>query len=237
MGASARRAGYPNDGADNHVVEEQSFAAVEEYLARVLVPEDDVLTGAVAAGVAAGLPKIEVTPLEGKLLYLLARLSGARTVLELGTLAAYSTIWLARALPPGGRLVTIEADAAHAAVARSNLERAGLSGVVDLREGAALDVLPTLEGPFDLVFLDADKPNNPAYLEWALRLTEPGSVIVADNVVRGGAVADPGEGDASTKGARRFLQMVAAEPRLEGTAIQTVGSKGHDGFAVALVVA
>ncbi len=218
-------------------MEEQRFAEVEGYLARLLVPQDDVLTEAVAAGVAAGHPPIEVTPLEGKLLYLLARLAGARTILELGTLAAYSTIWLARALPPEGRLVTIEADPTHAEVARRNLARAGLTSAVELREGAALDVLPTLEGPFDLVFLDADKPNNPAYLEWSLRLTAPGSVIVADNVVRAGAVADAAAGDASTEGARRFLEMVAAEPRLEGTAVQTVGTKGHDGFAVALVVA
>lgn len=181
-----------------------------------------------------------MTRLEGKLLYLLARLSGARSILELGTLAAYSTIWLARALPEGGRLVTVEADPSHAEVARANLERAGLAGVVDLREGPALDVLPVLvedgSGPFDFVFLDADKPNNLVYLEWALRLAGPGALIVADNVVREGAVADPASDDPSALGARRFLEMVAAEPRLEGTALQTIGSKGHDGFALALVV-
>jgi predicted O-methyltransferase YrrM len=215
------------------------FAEVERYLAGVLVADDPALTDALAASAATGLPPIEVTPLEGKLLYLLARMSGARSVLELGTLAAYSTIWLARALPEDGRVVTIEADPAHAEVARANLERAGLGEVVELREGAALDVLPQLladgAGPFDLVFLDADKPNNPAYLEWALRLTRRGSVIVADNVVRGGAVADPGDDDASVEGSRHLLEMMAADPRLEGTAIQTVGSKGHDGFAVAIV--
>lgn len=217
----------------------ERFAEVDRYLAALLAPPDGELTGALEASAAAGLPPIEVTPTEGKLLHLLARLSGARSILEVGTLAAYSTIWLARALPAGGRLVTIEADPAHAEVARRNVGRAGLDGVVEVREGAALDVLPDLvrdgAGPFDFVFLDADKPNNPAYLEWSLRLTAPGSVIVADNVVRGGAVASATD-DPSAAGARRFLEMVAAEPRLEGTAVQTVGTKGHDGFALALRV-
>ena len=222
-------------------MDERRFAEVERYLGDLLVTQDEALSGALAASAAAALPRIEVTPPEGKLLYLLARLAGARSILELGTLGGYSTIWLARALPDGGRLVTIEADPGHAEVARANLARAGLAGVVELREGPALDVLPDLDRngspPFDFVFLDADKPSNPAYLEWSLELTGPGAVIVADNVVRGGAVADPGSTDPSVIGARRFLEMVAAEPRLEGTAIQTVGAKGHDGFALALVVA
>ena len=208
---------------------------VERYLTDVLIAQDAAL---LAAATAPGLPPHGVTPPEGKLLHLLVRLSRARTVLELGTLAGYSTIWMARALPPGGRLVTIEADAERAALARRNLQLAGVADAVDVRIGAALDVLPELGAAgarFDFVFVDADKPNNPAYLEWALRLTSPGSVIVADNVVRAGAVADAGSDDPSVLGIRRFLEMVAAEPRLEATAIQTNGSKGRDGFALAVV--
>ncbi|HEX2293724.1 MAG TPA: O-methyltransferase [Actinomycetota bacterium] len=220
--------------------DEAPYGHVEAYLAQLLAPHDAALTETQASCAAAGLPPIEVSPLEGKLLYLLAKLGGARSILEVGTLGGYSTIWLARALPPGGRVVTIEVDPAHARVARSNIEAAGLDVGVELREGAALDVLPELaeEGrdPFDLVFLDADKPSNPAYLEWALRLTRPGSLIVADNVVRGGAVADPEADEPGVAGSRRFLEIAAADTRLEATAIQTVGSKGHDGFAVALVV-
>ncbi|HYO61568.1 MAG TPA: O-methyltransferase [Actinomycetota bacterium] len=217
----------------------QRFVEVERYLTQLLVPHDDALDGALAASAAAGLPPHAVSPPEGKLLYLLARLAGVRSVLEVGTLGGYSTIWLARAVPADGRVVTIEADPGRAGLARRNLEAAGLGDLVDVRTGAALDVLPLLAdeglGPFDLVFLDADKANNPAYLGWALGLTAEGSVIVADNVVRGGAVADPDADDPSTRGARRFLELVAAEPRLEATAIQTVGSKGHDGFALVLV--
>lgn len=212
------------------------YVEVERYLTDLLIPQDPALR---AAASPDGLPAHAVTPPEGKLLYLLVRLCRARSVLEIGTLAGYSTIWLARGLPGGGRVVTIEADPARAEVAGRNLAAAGVAGVVDLRVGAALEVLPALAGedraPFDLVFLDADKPNNPAYLGWALRLTRPGSVIVADNVVRSGAVADGGSDDPSIRGIRRFLAAVAAEPRLEATAIQTVGSKGHDGFALAVV--
>jgi predicted O-methyltransferase YrrM len=166
---------------------------------------------------------------------LLARLQGARAILELGTLAGVSTIWLARALPTGGRLVTLEANPQYAEVARENVARAGLGDVVDVRVGPALDVLPQLAGPFDLVFIDADKRSNPEYLAWALRLTRPGSLIVADNVVRGGDVVDPVSEDPSVVGVRRFLDLVAAEPRLIATAIQTVGEKGYDGFALAMV--
>jgi predicted O-methyltransferase YrrM len=217
-------------------VDEERFADVERYLPDLLVPQDEAL---IAAATAPGLPPHAVSPPEGKLLYLLARLCRARSILEVGTLAGYSTIWMARALPPGGRLVTIDVDAERAEAARRNLAAAGLSDVVEVRCGPALDVLPELEregrDPFDLVFLDADKPNNPAYIEWALRLTTEGSVIVADNVVRGGAVTDRESDDPNVRGVRRFLEIVAEDPRLDATALQTVGSKGHDGFALALV--
>jgi len=195
------------------------------------------LDAALAAGAAAGLPPHGVSPLQGRLLELLARLHGASSILELGTLGGYSTIWLARALPEGGRLVTLEANPHYAELARANVARAGLAEVVDVRVGPALETLPTLAGPFDLVFIDADKRSNPEYLEWALRLTRAGSLIVADNVVRGGAVADAQSDDPSVVGVRRFLDLVAAEPRLSATVIQTVGEKGHDGFALALVTA
>ena len=211
------------------------WAEVDAALAALLAPPDEVLDAALAASAAAGLPAHDVSPLQGKLLELLARLQGARAILELGTLGGYSTIWLARALPPGGRLVTLEADPRHAEVARANLARAGLAAAVEVRVGPALETLPSLAGPFDLVFIDADKRSNPEYLAWALELTRPGSLIVADNVVRGGAVADEGSTDAGVRGVRRFLELVAAEPRLHATAIQTVGAKGYDGFALALV--
>jgi predicted O-methyltransferase YrrM len=182
-----------------------------------------------------GLPPHEVTPLQGRLLELLARLAGARSILELGTLGGYSTIWLARGLSEGGRLVTLEASPDYARVAQANLERAGLGGVVDLRIGPAIETLPGLEGPYDLIFIDADKRSNPEYLDEALRLSRAGTLIVADNVVRAGAVADPGADDPSVTGVRRFLELVGAHPRLDATAIQTVGAKGWDGFALAIV--
>jgi predicted O-methyltransferase YrrM len=198
-----------------------------------------VLEAALAASSAAGLPPHDVSPLQGRFLELLARLQGARAILEIGTLGGVSTISLARALPAGGRLVTLEANAAYAGVARANIARAGLGELIEVRVGPALDTLPAIAaegaGPFDLVFIDADKRSNPEYLEWALRLTRVGSLIVADNVVRGGAVADTAGNDPSVVGVRRFLDLVAAEPRLSATAIQTVGEKGYDGFALALV--
>jgi predicted O-methyltransferase YrrM len=211
----------------------QRWAEVDRYLAGLLVPSDAALEAALAAGV----PAHEVSPPQGKLLELLARISGARSILELGTLAGYSSIWLARALPPGGRLTTLEVDAGRAALARANIERAGLGAVVEVLVGPALETLPTLEGPFDLVFIDADKANNAEYLAWAIRLSRPGTVIVADNVVRAGTVADAESDDPSVVGVRRFYERLAAEPRLSATAIQTVGSKGWDGFALAVVVA
>ncbi|MFI6102709.1 O-methyltransferase [Streptomyces sp. NPDC051310] len=214
--------------------------AVSDYLTDMLAPPDEALTAALAAAAAAGLPDIAVSPTEGKLLHLLARTQGARTVLEIGTLAGYSTIWLARALPPDGRLVTLEYEPAHADVARANLAHAGLGSIAQVRTGAALDLLPRLAeegaGPFDFVFIDADKRNNARYVEWALRLTRPGSLIVVDNVVRGGAVTDETGTDPSVAGTREMLDLVARDPRLDATALQTVGPKGHDGMLLARVV-
>jgi predicted O-methyltransferase YrrM len=214
---------------------EQTWHAVDEYFQRRFLAPDPALDDALAAADAAGLPPIAVAPNQGKFLHLLARMSSARSVLEIGTLAGYSTIWLARALPDGGRLVTLEIDPAHARVARQNLERAGLSDRVDVRVGPALDTLPQLSGPFDFVFVDADKPNNPGYFTWALRLSRPGTVIVVDNVVRRGAVADTGSDDAAVRGVQQLAELVAAEPRVTATALQTVGAKGYDGLAVLLV--
>ena len=217
------------------------WIAVEEYLTERLVRPDEALEQALTDSAAAGLPSIAVTAPEGKLLYLWARLVNARRILEIGTLGGYSTIWLARALSPGGRLITLEADPKHAEIARANVARAGVANVVELRLGPALETLPALaaegQGPFDLIFVDADKESNPDYLAWALKLSRRGSVLVFDNVVRDGAVVDPSKTSPSVEGTRRFLDMLAAEPRVTATAIQTVGSKGYDGFAVALVTA
>ena len=209
---------------------EPLWNAVDAYFADLLIDDEP----AVSTG---DLPPHDVTAAEGKLLHLLARATGAKRILEIGTLAGYSTIWLARALPPEGRLTTIERDAAAATLARENIARAGLDGVVDLMEGDAREVLSQLEGPFDLVFIDADKRSNPVYLDHALRLSRPGTLIVADNVVRGGAVVDPESDDPSVVGVREFAQRLRDEPRLTATAIQTVGAKGHDGIVVALVTA
>lgn len=214
------------------------WTAVEQYISDMLVPSDPVLDRALEAREEAGLPAIDVTPNHGKLLHILARMVNARAILEIGTLAGYSTIWLARALAPGGRLVTLEIDPAHAEVARANIAHAGLADSVDLRLGRALDTLPTLgdEGtPFDLVFIDADKESNADYFAWALKLSRPGSVIVVDNVVRDGAVADAASTDPLVLGVRRLNERIAAEPRVTATAIQTVGSKGYDGFTIAVV--
>lgn len=215
------------------------WTAVDRYLTDALVPSDPALDGALEAAATAGLPPINVSPPQGKLLHMLARIQGAKKILEIGTLGGYSTIWLARALPPDGRLVTLEADPKHAAVARASIARAGLADVVELRLGPALETLPVLaaegRGPFDLVFADADKPNNPAYFAWALKLARPGSLIIVDNVVRNGRVADATSGDSDVQGSRRLIELLASEPRVTATAIQTVGAKGYDGFAIALV--
>lgn len=214
---------------------QQRWADVDAYLGDLLVPADAALESALAASTAAGLPAIQVSPTQGRLLQIFARMVGARAILEIGTLGGYSTICLARALPAGGRLVTLEADPKHADVARANIARAGLGDAVDVRLGRALDTLPTLTGPFDLVFIDADKPNIPEYFQSALRLTRPGGVIVVDNVIRDGAVIAKDSADANVQGVRRFNDLLAAEPRVTATTIQTVGSKGYDGFTIAFV--
>ncbi len=218
---------------------ERQWSAVDAYFTDTIVEQDGALEAALAANAAAGLPRIDVSPPHGKLLYLLARISGAVRALEIGTLGGYSTIWIARALPPNGRLVTLEAAEKHAAVARQNIARAGLSDRVELRVGAALDNLPKIEAegldPFDFVFIDADKSNNANYLSWALRLSRQGTMIVVDNVVREGAIADGAASDPGTVGVRRMFEWMAREPRLQATAIQTVGAKGWDGFALAIV--
>ncbi len=218
---------------------QEQWTAVDRYISDLLVPSDLVLDAALDDSAAAGLPSIQVTPSQGKLLMLLAQAQGAREILEIGTLGAYSSIWLARALPPGGRLLTLEVDPQHAEVAGANLARAGIDGAVEVRLGRAIDTLPQLHaegrGPFDLTFIDADKPSTPDYVSWALRLSRPGSLIIVDNVVRGGDVVDAASADASVQGVRRTYELLAAEPRLDATAIQTVGSKGYDGFVVARV--
>ncbi|KOU27954.1 O-methyltransferase [Streptomyces sp. WM6368] len=216
---------------------QQTWTAVDDYFDGLLVDEDEALVAAAADSVAAGLPAHQVAPNQGKLLHLLARIRGARRILEIGTLGGYSTIWLARALPTDGRLVTLEVDARCADVAAANITRAGLDAVVEIRRGRAVDLLPGLadEAPFDLVFIDADKPSNPEYLRWAVELTRPGSVIIGDNVVRDGAVVDADSSDPRVRGVRRFTELIAQHPRLTATALQTVGGKGYDGLVLALV--
>jgi predicted O-methyltransferase YrrM len=216
------------------------WTAVDHYFTDALVARDPGLEAALAASDAAGLPAISVAPNEGKLLHLLARLRGARRILEIGTLGGYSTIWLARALPEGGKLITLEYDPRHAEVARANIAQAGLADRVEVRVGRALDTLPELArgkpGPFDLTFIDADKRNNAEYFRWALRLSTVGSLIIVDNVVRDGRVVEGTSNDADVQGTRRLIEVLAAEPRVSATAVQTVGAKGYDGFALALVV-
>ncbi|MFC8451002.1 O-methyltransferase [Kitasatospora sp. NPDC057223] len=218
---------------------QQQWDAVDDYFTDKLVGHDPVLEGALAAADAAGLPQIAVAANQGKLLHLLALTQGARRILEVGTLGGYSAIWLARALPADGTLITLEIDPAHAEVARENLRRAGLDKVAEVRLGRAADSLAELEKagvePFDLVFIDADKTGNPDYFASALRLTRPGSLIIVDNVVRGGAVADERSTDPSVLGTRRLHDLIAAEPRVSATSVQTVGAKGYDGFTLARV--
>ena len=216
-----------------------TWSGVDAYIEERLLGDDPVQTETLRQNAAAGLRPIDVSPAQGKFLHLIARMISAKRILEVGTLGGYSTIWLARALPADGRLVTLEYEQRHAETARKNIARAGFADRVEVRVGAAADTLPLLAaegaGPFDLVFIDADKPNNPAYLDWAVKLSRPGTVIVLDNVVRDGGVADAASSDPNVKGSRAAFDYFAAHPRLEATALQTVGAKGYDGFAVAIV--
>lgn len=214
---------------------QENWTEVDNYISDQLVSSDPALEAALANSSAAGLPPIAVAPNQGKLLNLLARIANATSILEIGTLGGYSTIWLGRALPGNGRLLTLEADPHHAEVARSNIAAAGLAAVVDVRVGPALEVLPEIDGPFDLIFIDADKQTYPDYFQWAVRLSQPGTVIIADNVVRSGEVADMSNEDAGVVGVRRMYELIAAEPRVDATALQTVGARGHDGLAIAVV--
>ena len=217
----------------------QLFEAVDAYMASLVAPEDEVLTSVQIAARTAGLPDISVSPSEGKLLHVLAQVCNARRILEIGTLAGYSTIWMARALPPDGKIITIEFDPAHAEVARQNFVRAGLQDRISLRVGRALDVLPQLqaaaEPPFDMIFIDADKPPYAEYFQWALKFARPGSLIIADNVIRSGAVLDTAATDERVEGARRFNTLLSKTEDVSAAIIQTVGIKGHDGMAIAVV--
>lgn len=218
---------------------QEKWTAVDRYITNTLLPADPVLDDVLKASDAAGLPPHNVSPNQGKLLMLLALIHKANNILEIGTLGGYSTIWLARALPENGRLITLESNPQHAEFARKNIARAGLTNIVEVRIGKAVDTLPKLTNedcnPFDLIFIDADKPSNPEYLSWALKLSRKGTVIVADNVVRDGAVIKANSKDPKVQGVRRFNQMLGSEPRVTASAIQTVGIKGYDGFAIALV--
>jgi predicted O-methyltransferase YrrM len=217
----------------------KKWNSVDRYITNTLIPADPILESALTASADAGLPQIAVAPNQGKFLMILAQAIGARSILEMGSLGGYSTIWLARGLAGGGKLITLEADVKHADVARANIARAGLADKVEVRVGKALETLPRIAaeglGPFDFIFIDADKGNYPGYLEWALKLSRPGTLIIGDNVVRDGAVIDPASTDPSVQGVRRMNEIIAAEPRLDATAIQTVGSKGYDGFMIAIV--
>lgn len=218
---------------------EEIWAAVDNYFGNLLAPDDPGLKAALVASNAAGMPQIQVSAVQGKLLHLLARIISARTILEIGTLGGYSTIWMAHALPENGRIITLEANTKHADVARGNFASAGVANKVDLRLGKALDLLPLIaaegRGPFDLFFIDANKSNTPEYFEWALRLARRGSVIVVDNVVRDGAVLNAGSDDPDIQGIRRFVEMAAKEKRVSATALQVVSGKAYDGFALLLV--
>lgn len=221
-------------------MEQKLWTAVDQYTTNLLLPADPVLDAALAASNAAGLPSISVSPSQGKLLMLLARLAGATRILEIGTLGGYSTIWMARALPPTGRVVTLEFNPKHAEVARANIRHAGLEGMVDIRLGDARASIEQLvaegQSAFDLIFVDADKQSIPHYLEWSLKLSHPGTLIIVDNVIRDGALIDANSDDPNVRGARRLHEMLAAEPRVSATTLQTVGSKGYDGFTLALVL-
>lgn len=218
---------------------ETTWSRVDDYIEERLLGDDPVQAETLSVNRTDGLRPIDVSPAQGKFLHLIARMVSAKRILEVGTLGGYSTIWLARALPADGQLVTLEYDPKHAATARKNITRAGFADRVEVRLGAAAETLPVLAaegtGPFDLIFIDADKPNNPTYLDWAVKLSRPGTVIILDNVVRDGAVADKTSSDANVLGSRAAFDFFAAHPRLHTTALQTVGSKGYDGFALAIV--
>ena len=215
---------------------EQTWTAVDTYITeRLLSDANPVFEAILRANAAGGLPAIDVSPAQGKFLHLLVKIAGAKRILEIGTLGGYSTVWMASALPSDGRLITLEYAPHHAEVARDNIARAGLLERVEVRQGAALDLLPAVEGPFDLIFIDADKPSNPGYLDWALKLARPGTVIILDNVVRDGRVTDASSGDRNVQGSRAAFDFLHDHPQLDTTALQTVGLKGYDGFALALV--
>lgn len=216
---------------------QQKWSAVDEYLAQQLLPDDEVLTQILANNRRAGLPEIDVSPMQGQLLALLVSMTHAKRILEIGTLGAYSTVWMARELPSDGELLTLEFDALHAAIARENIEFAGLTRQVKVKEGPALETLESLgeRPPFDLIFIDADKPNNPNYLKWALHYSRPGTLIIGDNVVRDGEVTNPSSTDDRVQGVRKFIEMIGDNPHLTATAMQTVGTKGWDGFTLAWV--
>ncbi|AHJ73812.1 O-methyltransferase [Kosakonia sacchari] len=216
---------------------QQKWSAVDEYLEKQLIPKDEILTQVLANNQRAGLPAIDVSPTQGQLLALFVRMTRAKRILEIGTLGGYSTVWMARELPSGGELLTLEADPLHAAIARENLQLAGVAHLVTVAEGPALQTLENLgdHPPFDLIFIDADKPNNPNYLKWAMHYARPGTLIIGDNVVRDGEVTNPTTTDASVQGVRKFIEMIGADPRLTATAMQTVGVKGWDGFTLAWV--
>ncbi|MFP4974406.1 O-methyltransferase [Paenibacillus sp. CN-4] len=221
------------------MTQNKRWAEVDDYLTERLIPQDSIMDEVLAANKEAGLPEIDVTPGQGQLLQIFARMQGAKRILEIGTLGGYSTIWLARALPEGGQLVTLEIDPGAAQTARSNFKRAGVEKKITLRNGEALMELARMEEegtePFDLIFIDADKPNNPGYLKWALRFAHPGTVIIGDNVIRDGEIVAENSGDPRVQGVRTFFDLISAEPRLTATAIQTVGGKGYDGFLIGIV--
>jgi predicted O-methyltransferase YrrM len=218
----------------------KSWSVVDAYAAEHLLADiDPIFASVLAANAAAGLPAIDVSPLQGKFLNLVVRMTGARKILEIGTLGGYSTIWMGRALPENGRIISLECAQTHARIARQNVENAGLSSKIDVRTGAALESLPTLAaegaGPFDLVFIDADKPNNPGYLDWAVRLSRPGATIILDNVIRDGHVADTNSSDHNVRGAQAAFELIRDHKRIDSTALQTVGIKGYDGFIIGIV--
>ena len=234
-----RRASGSRRGARAARIVEPRWTAVDHYFSDNLLGNDPILESVLESSTDAGLPAIAVSPNQGKLLQMLAQIIGARSILEIGTLGGYSTIWMARGLRTGGRVITLEVDAKHVDVARKNFSRARLDQIIEVREGPALDTLPRLfaegRGPFDLIFIDADKPNIPAYFDWSINLSHPGTLIVVDNVVRDGDVINTKSADPSVKGVRQFVSQLAADPRVTGTAIQCVGTKGYDGFAIVLV--